>query len=725
MDLNRRRIAGFALAATLIPTAPVFAQTSSQGEAIEEIVVTAQRREQSLQSVPISVTAFDAESLRVNNITGLEAIAHRTPGFVMTSVNPAEPNFYIRGIGSEGLDANAGGDASVVQFVDDVYIGRGGGSNFDLFDVERVEVLRGPQGTLFGKNAVGGLIHVISTRPSEERHARIEGTAGTLSRLDFRGMYSGPLADDVFFKAAFSSKERDGYIKNATTGQRVFDVNSRGARVGLRVTPTESLDINLSLDGVRERMSGQPRTNLANPAVAGGIRAIGNPDPRIIDAQEDGWNDRDINGLTGRVDWETAVGTITSITAYREADYDFRHGFFSVPVTPTTIESTNHNVEKSKQFSQEIRLAASALDGRLDWVGGLYYLFEDVDRNETLEQEFAALVPVLDGTASYDQQVETVSYAVFGQGTFAITERLGLTLGARMTWERKEADLAGTILRGIAPPPLQGNFDISASESWSAFTPKASLEYTPTDKIMMYASASNGFKSGGFQGTPPNGVVAAIPYDEEFAWSYEVGAKTRWFADRLQANLAVFQIDHEDLQVAELVAGDRIVIGNAGEAEISGAELELLAVPLPGLRLNGSYAYLDAKFKEFAAGATQDNSGNTLPRSPRHKINLGTQYEWTIGQLGVASARVDWTYQDQIFFEASNTPLEIQKAYRVWDARVALESLDGEWELAIWGKNLGDKLIKEHIVAFAPFGYELVSYAEPRTAGVTITWRMQ
>ena len=138
MDLNRRRIAGFALAATLIPTAPVFAQTSSQGEAIEEIVVTAQRREQSLQSVPISVTAFDAESLRVNNITGLEAIAHRTPGFVMTSVNPAEPNFYIRGIGSEGLDANAGGDASVVQFVDDVYIGRGGGSNFDLFDVERV-----------------------------------------------------------------------------------------------------------------------------------------------------------------------------------------------------------------------------------------------------------------------------------------------------------------------------------------------------------------------------------------------------------------------------------------------------------------------------------------------------------------------------------------------------------------------------------------------------------
>jgi iron complex outermembrane receptor protein len=242
---------------------------------------------------------------------------------------------------------------------------------------------------------------------------------------------------------------------------------------------------------------------------------------------------------------------------------------------------------------------------------------------------------------------------------------------------------------------------------------------------MVYASVARGFKSGGFQGTPPNGDVAVVPYDEEFAWSYEVGAKTRLLQDRLQINVALFSIDHEDLQVAELVAGDRIVIGNAGEAEIEGAEIELSFVPVEGLLLNGSYGYLDAEFAEFAAGATADNTGNTLPRSPEHKVNLGVSYQWPVGHVGQASVRVDWTYQDEIFFEASNTPLEVQESYDTWDARVALESLNGEWELAIWGKNLSDELIKDHSVAFAPFGYELVSFAEPRTAGVTLTWRLQ
>jgi iron complex outermembrane receptor protein len=702
---------------------PVAAQSSAP--VLEEVVVTAQRREQRLQDVPIAVTAFDTQTMRINRITALEDIADRTPGFVMTSVNPAEPNFYIRGIGTEGLNADAGGNSSVVQFVDDVYIGRGGGSNFDLFDVERIEVLRGPQGTLFGKNAVGGLVHVISTRPTAERQARLEGSVGNYDRMEFRGLYTGPLTEDLFVKVALSSNERDGYVRNLTTGRRVFDQDSQGARIGLRYQPGDTLDVMLTLDGVRARTSGQPRSNLADPTVNGGIHAIGDPDPLVINAQEDGWNDRDIFGVTNRVDWEIPQGTLTSITAYREAEYNFRHGFFSVPVTATTIESTNHNIEDANQFSQELRLTNVALDGRLDWVLGLYYLREDVDRTEILIQEFAALAPILDGVARYDQNVTANSYAAFGQASYALSDALSLTVGGRVTWEDKDADVRGTIVEGGLPPPLQGDFDASADESWNAFTPRVAVDYHLSDDVMLYASAARGFKSGGFQGTPPDGNVAVVPYDEEFAWSYEVGAKTRLLQDQLQINVALFSIDHEDLQVSELVAGDRIVIGNAGEAEIDGAEIEFSFTPLEGLLFNGSYGYLDAEFVEFAEGATADHTGNTLPRAPEHKVNLGVSYQWALGRIGTASVRVDWTYQDDIFFEASNTPLEVQKAYDTWDARVAVESLNGEWELAVWGKNLSDELIKDHSVAFAPFGYELVSFAEPRTAGVTLTWSLQ
>jgi iron complex outermembrane receptor protein len=266
---------------------------------------------------------------------------------------------------------------------------------------------------------------------------------------------------------------------------------------------------------------------------------------------------------------------------------------------------------------------------------------------------------------------------------------------------------------------------VSTDQDWSAFTPKLALDYFITEDKMVYGSISRGFKSGGFQGTPPTGEIASVPYDEEFAWAYEIGAKTRWMQDRLQLNLAIFRTDHEDLQVAELIAGDRIVIGNAAEAEINGLEVELLVQPAPGLTINGSYAYLDAEFSNFAEGATADNTGNTLPRSPENAFNLGFQYDWGAGSHGTASARVDWSYQDDFFFEASNTPNEVQKAYDSWDARLAFASLSGVWEVALWGKNLSDELIKTHSVAFAPFGQELVSYAEPRTYGVTFTWNLR
>lgn len=710
----------------LLTSGSMLTHAGSSQQALEEVVITAQKREQSLQDVPIAITAFDAESMRANAIVGLSEIAERTPGFVMTSVNPAEANLYIRGIGTEGLNSNAAGDGSVVMFVDGVYVGRAGGSNMDLFDLERVEVLRGPQGTLFGKNAVGGLVHLVTAKPTEDLQARLQTTIGNLNRTDIRGMVSGPISDNFFGKLAYSSRTRDGFISNETTGNKVYDENSQSVRAALRYVPDGyDLEVTISADLAQQREAGRPRTNLCDTSNAGGAHCVGiNPDEFVVNSVTDGHLDRDVSGVTAEINWGTSFGTITSISAYRQAEVDFEDAFFSNPVTSSTIESINRNVEESSQFTEELRLASTAFDNRLDWVVGLYYLTEDVSRNEMLDQHFGALAPFLVGEVSFPQGVTTTSYAIFAQGSYEIVEDLTLTVGARQTWEKKEVELGAVLLSGSNPPPFTTPYNVNAEESWGEFTPKFVLDYAARDNLMLYASAARGFKSGGFQGTASTPESAVVPYDPETAWSYELGAKTQWFDNRLRVNAAAFYTDHEDLQLTELIPACCVVVGNAANAEIKGVELEFQVVPTEGLDISGSYSYLDAKFADFASGATVDNSGNTLPRSPQNKLNLAVLYQWPLATLGTASVRVDWSYQDEMFFEASNTPNEVQDSYDTLNARVALKGAGENWELALWGKNLGDELIKSHIVAFPLYGQELVMYQPPRTWGLSVSWKL-
>jgi iron complex outermembrane receptor protein len=503
----------------------------------------------------------------------------------------------------------------------------------------------------------------------------------------------------------------------------VDDEDIFAARAALRYAPGDSFDLVITADVTRQNQQGKPRDNVCDVTFQAGIHCVGvNPDKRKVNAITDGHLDRDVDGLSVAANWLLDVGTITSITAYRRADFDFEDAFFSNPVNPPAqIESINRNVEESNQLSQEVRLAFSAMDERLDGIVGIYYLREQIDRNEMLDQRFP--VPAVTGRAAFPQHVDSDSFALFGELGYALTEQLRAVIGARMTWEQKDAHLLGLVVAGPGlAPPLSVPYDISATESWDAFTPRFVLQWSPTDDAMLYASASRGFKSGGFQGTAGTGASAAIAYDPEFAWAYEIGAKTQWLEDALRVNLAAFHIDHEDLQVSQLVPLCCVVIGNAAQAEIDGVELEVVARPVPGLDLNGSYSWLDAKFVDFASGATADNSGNTLPRAPKHKVNLGAQYTWHLTDFGDLFARVDWTRQSKIFFEASNTPFEVQPSYDLVDASAGVRGVDGRWEFSLWGKNLDDELVKTHIVAFAPFRQELNTYQAPRTYGATLSW---
>ena len=719
-------VSSLVLGAVLFAAGAAAAQAARTGLAeVSELIVTAQRVEENIQQVPISVSAFSAAALQRQSIETLQDIALRTPGFSAGAVDPIQSNFAIRGIGSPfGISQNAGGDASVVVFVDGVYAGRGGTPDIDALDLERVEVLRGPQGTLFGKNAVGGLIQYVSRKPSNDTRLRLEGQLGNYDRRVVSARGNVPLSDTVYLSVGASAKFRDGYEFNQTTGHDVNDQDLRTAAVALRFLPNDKLDWTLAADFTDQDQKGNPRHNICDATFQAGIHCVGvNPDPRVVNAYTDGYLRRWLQTYRSEVNYTTPIGILTSITAYRAVTLNFRTPFFSNPVNPPAqIESTETDHEKNKQFSQEVRLAFDALDGRLKGQVGAYYLHEDNTRIEDLRQDFPA--PSITGVATYPQMVKGESYAIFGQLSFAIVDTLTATAGLRQTWENKHGRFIGRKVSGPGlPPPLAANYDVRGRKSWDALTPRFALDWQATPDALVYASATRGFKSGGFQGIAGAGLSQSTPYDPEYAWSYEGGAKTQWLDNRLRLNASVFQTDYKDLQVSQLVPLCCVVVGNAATAKIKGFELEFLAAPVEGLQIDGSYSRLHARFTSFANGATANFTGKDLPRSPNDKFHLGAQYSvelsgWT------ALGRVDYTNQAHMYFEASNIPTQKQEGFINVDAKVSLTSPDKHWEVAVWGKNLTDELVATYVTAFAPYRQVLVPYAPPKTYGVTLIWKM-
>jgi iron complex outermembrane recepter protein len=716
-------VSWIALSAALLAGGEAAAQERPAVQ-VSELIVTAQRVEENIQQVPIAVTAFSGAALERQHIESLQDIALRTPGFSAGAVDPIQSNLAIRGIGSAfGISQNAGGDASVVVFVDGVYAGRGGTPDIDALNLERVEVLRGPQGTLFGKNTVGGLIQYVSRKPSNDTSFRVEGGLGNYDRRTINARGNIPLSDKLFLSVGGSLKFRDGYEFNATTGHDVNDQDLRTGAVALRFLPSDDLDVVLAADFTDQDQKGNPRHNICDTTFQAGVHCVGiNPDPRVVNAYTDGYLRRWLQTYRGEVNYTTPLGVLTSITAYRRVTLNFRTPFFSNPVSPPAqIESTETDHEKDKQFSQEVRLSFDAMDSRLKGQMGVYYLHEDNNRIEDLRQDFPA--PAITGVATYPQAVKGKSWAIFGQASYAITDALTVTAGLRQTWEKKEGHFIGQKVSGPGlPPPLAANYDVRGSKKWHALTPRFAVDLQATPDILFYGSATRGFKSGGFQGIAGSGLSQATPYDPEFAWSYEGGVKSQWLDSRLRANLAVFQTNYKDLQVSQLVPLCCVVVGNAATAKIRGYELEVVFAPIEGLQIDGSYARLDAEFTSFANGATANFSGNDLPRSPKDKVHLGAQYSLDVDGWE-ALGRVDYTNQSKMYFEASNIPTQKQEGYINVDARVSVTSPDKQWEVAVWGKNLTDELVATYVTAFAPYRQVLVPYAPPKTYGVTLVWR--
>lgn len=723
-------VAGMALAIAACP-GPARAM-------LEEVIVTAQKREENVQTVPIAVSALDEETLRNASMLTLDDVSRQVPGFTVTTYNPVTPQPYIRGIGSNVSDAGA--DASVGVFIDGVYAGRAGGYRADMFDIERVEVLRGPQGTLFGRNVAGGALSVISNRPDRESAAELELTAGDYDLWGLKGMLNGSLGSRAAGRIAFATRERDGDTDNTVTGNELRNEDNRSARARLLWDASDAVSVLVTGEYSEDDLRGPSARNFwgADPSVVLESTGIGflspfllpsSPDPWQIEAAVDGFAEREMYAATGQLDWDLGFGTLTAITGYRDLEYRFLDDVFGLAFDPASgIEPllTNAADEESDQLSQEVRVTSSG-EG-LVWTAGLYYLEEEVSRDEVFSP--------LGDSVLYDQAADTSSYAAFGQVTFALGERLDLTVGGRYSYDEKSFDLAtsggGLFALGFGllttdpanPEAGPVTFDASDDESWSNFSGRLSLEFSPTDDSFLYATWSQGYKSGGYNGQATNYTAAVTPFDEETVDNYEIGLKTEFLQRRARLNLSAFYMDYQDLQVFvtsfETTAG--LFVDNAGEAEITGFEAEFFLTPVDRFDLTATYAWLDAELGDNELETVE--KGNVLTRSPEHSASVAAQYRFPVGRLGELLLRADYAWQDKLYFQLENPEQSAQDAYGLWNLRAALLGAAG-WEVALWVKNAADE--EYWVTAFDPgFGSDLAASSvqgNPRMWGVTGIYR--
>jgi len=731
------------------------------GSGLGAIVVTARRREETLQETPISITTFDADALIDRGISNLSGIGDFTPNLVFDQGNgntggSTSSQIYIRGIGQPDFLFTT--EPGVGIYVDGVYLPRSIGSIMDLVDLERVEILRGPQGTLFGKNSVGGAINIVTRRPQPEFGGRVSATYGSFNRVDIGGSVNLPIVTDTLLASvAFSSHDKDGYVRRINDGSRLGGINSTGLRGQLLWEAAPNFDILVSADYTRKREDSIANTlidvdttgfllslynGLVAPAIGGPVydgRFI-STDPFVNSGTGFNQSDLDLWGISSTATLELGAVTIKSITAYREQD-----AIFGADSDHSPIRYFEQSVvDQQRQFSQEFQISGTAIDDRLDWIVGAMYFHEtgyDQYRIVFAPGLFAALEalppgiipglggvgnpvhPTLDFVGNLTSRINNDSYSAYGHLSFDVTERLSVSGGLRYTSDEKDFDARFDRLEaGVT------THDLETGDSWNAWTPRIGFDYDWSDDFMTYASVARGFKSGGFNGRGSTDFVARTPFAPEFVWTYEMGFHSM-FADRqVILNGAAFYSDYSNLQLLSITSdpqgGIIALVENAGAARIMGFELELTAMPLPGLRFDVGLGYLDAEYTQLDASVSSVALDDELVKTPEWSLSLGAEYSADISEDWQLTIRGDYSYRSTIQHVADNNPLLEQGGYGLFNARIAVGPSDESWELAVFGTNLSDELyITNGLGQADSLGSTDVSFGRPREWGVSVSAR--
>ena len=773
----------------------------AMAQALEEIVVTAQKREESLQDTPIAVSAFTAAGIENRGIDNISQLASYVPNMVFDTTAPISgvssgAVIFIRGIGITDFALTT--DPGVGIYIDGVYASRSVGGVMDVLDVERIEVLRGPQGTLFGRNTIGGALNITSRKPGTEVGGDVEVTVGSENRIDLRGSLSLPITDAFRTSLAISSKQRDGFVDRPLVGDTLGDEDRQSLRVLAVYEPSERLDFEFSYDFTRidEASAGSVLVGVTGnsptaPATAtdgyalflqqqGLVGVPGFPDYTAANFVNPGEAGDDISFGTGKsgtrldvdgaaltINWHADAFDFKSITALRRTDGEFNRDADNSPVSyqsPVSgITETLNPDYDHEQFTQEFQVTGEAFDDRLQYVAGLY-LFDEEGTDNVFVPVFAIVPFDLGGPTPFlagapvvinnFADVDNSSEALYLQGSFAVTDALGLTLGVRRTEDEKEftytqyvaandngdplpppppgamgpppmaVDENGELRVGIVP--LLGNGSGTESADFSQTTMRAGVDYRFANDALLYASYSEGFKSGGFVLRYVQPQPNALTFSPEEAKSVEVGYKWQSANNRVRINSAIFRTAYHDAQVTFFDAGGGPVTQNAGEIDIQGLEIELAALIGDNLEVDAALGITDAEYDAINPPsvplALAIDTSAKLANTPETTASLGVQYNLPTAR-GEWRFRADWSYSDDVFNDSQNSPFLFQDAYSLVNLSAGFTNAADTWDVLIFGENVTDERYIVSGDSNFGLGFHEANFNRPAEYGVTLRYR--
>ncbi|GAB3285264.1 TonB-dependent receptor [Parahaliea aestuarii] len=736
--LKRAPLALAVSLASLLPASPVLAQEAGV-TALEEVVVTARKRSENLQDVPIAVSAFSAADLAIQGVDDITDLQYSLPNTTLQVSRGTNTTLtaYIRGIGQQ--DPLWGFEPGVGIYVDEVYIARPQGAVLDVLDVESIEVLRGPQGTLYGKNTIGGALKYTTRRVSNEPTFEVEGTLGDYRRRDLKVMGSVPIIEDtLFISGGAAVLKRDGYGEFRNTGADNYNKDIATGHLKMEWRASDSLRFILAGDKTRDE---------SNPR--GGYRLT----PSLVTGQQpyDDVYDSDTS-LPNKNLVETDGASLTavwdindqyqfkSISAYREG-----YTYTSIDFDATAVNSFDVPADyEDNQTTQEFQLNYTG--DRLSAVGGLYYYSGDACG------AFDVILGLSGITLENGGCVDTVSYSAYFQGAYDISEKLSVSLGGRYTRDEKDASVYRYVYPGAKFPEDDGTIiavqsDFEDSDSWGEFTPHVGVNYQFSDDVMAYASYTSGFKSGGYDmraniAANPDGDE---PFDPETVNAYEIGFKSTLWDQRLRLNVAAFFNDYEDMQVTvQRAVGQNDFASqvlNAGASEMKGLELEAVAAITDRLTLNATFGYIDAEFTELVwydpnAQMEVDVADEwVISNTPEYVYNLGMEYSIEIGNWNT-SFLANLAYRDDVHIFEVPSALD-EDGYTLYNASIVVRSPNERWTIGLHGKNLTDEEYRiagynfaatfddqGNVIAPGLGGDDTVTgfYGDPRTVAFTVNY---
>lgn len=754
---RRDSLLGLCIAALVTAATAVPAQAAD--DQIEEVVITSQKRAAgiSVQDVPIAVTAVNEALIAKTFAVDISDIGRLAPGAMLapSSTFASFPNFFVRGIGISGSTRSL--DPAVGIFVDGMYLGFPVGTVVDVFDRESIEVLRGPQGTIFGRNVTGGAVNIRTRRPDGEFGIRAELLAGNYNRLDASFSIEGPLLKDkLAAKVAVMSRNRDGYWEDNNGGTVNLAINPAGmpstptgtkpdvdmliVRPMLRFTPTDSVDFTVIGEYVKDESGTANSRNIVNTVVGRRPQTIHGytppADPYEINHNLIGYNDVDVKSLVGELNWDLGHGVVTSVTGFRDLTYKSSTDFDG---TPFTIFHFPDNSESADQRSQELRYASKFSD-RYEFVVGAFYFDQSYfvgERRQIITGMGLADAGLIDRAQIAAVDHDNLSF--FAEANVKLGAAWEVTVGGRHSKEEKTARFAA--LGSCSLDFVTCSNVLSRNNSWSDFTPKIAVKYNFSDDTMVYLSRTEGFRSGTFdaRANTVDSFLNSSPRPETVE-AYELGFKTTLNDGRLRFNAALYESDYTDIQRLALEdvpltvdpTGRLQRLINAASATIRGVELEMSAIVAEGFKIDASIGYVDAGYDEFSGFDADGVPGynpltdpaaaraKKFERVPELTYNVAASYDRPLAAGGELGFRVSYNWTDEYFNDALNSRIIRQPAYGLIDASVNYTNEKGNLQVSLFGRNLADEeyfdFALDNALTTQTWG------GMPRTYGVRLTY---